>query len=115
MQAKKIIVPILVIIIMSITLYNWGISNQITTQKDFDFFYNANIHGKVSDVSFHKVDYFKIEGCDTPFEFLSLPVPLGDNLFIDMAKKGDSIIKPSKSDTLILVKKGKKYKYTFEK
>ena len=87
----------------------------LTTQKDFNTFYNANIYGKISEVSFHKVDYFKIEGCDTPFEFLSLPVPLGDNLFIDMAKKGDSIVKPSQSDTLILFKKDKVYKYTFEK
>jgi len=36
-------------------------------------------------------------------------------IFLEFAKKGDSVFKPAYSDTLILVKEGKQYFYTFQK
>ena len=39
----------------------------------------------------------------------------GGNIFIDFAEKGDSVIKKANSDTLILIKSGKRYYYMFRK
>ena len=106
---------LLFLIIVIISSHYWGIFNEKRTKEEFETFFNSNIQGRISDVGIlHKGNYFKIKGCDTSFVFYPYEIPVaGENNFIDIAEPNDSIFKPSKCDTLKLIKNGRNYFYTF--
>lgn len=91
--------------------------NKLNKQK-FLFFYHFSINSIITYVDKNqRTDNFKISSNDTLFKFYSLPnLQLNENTsFQNLAAPGDSVYKPSKSDTLILIKKGKRYYYMFQK
>ena len=80
-------------------------------------FDTTNIHGVINNVGIrYHGSYFKIIGNKNDFVFFPNTGKLnGFNIFDQLAQKGDSIIKPAYSDTLVLIKNNKKYLYTFGK
>ncbi len=84
--------------------------------EEFAFFNTANIEGAVEMVGTkHHTTSFKIRGVKHEFVlWANIDRKLNDNkTFGDVASMGDTIIKPAKSDTLMVLHLGKTYKYTF--
>lgn len=57
---------------------------------------------------------FRIENDPKGYRFYPKSCKQSEKYFYDIAEIGDSVIKPSFSDTLILIKNKKKYLYTFK-
>jgi hypothetical protein len=84
--------------------------------KQFDVFYTAELKGSIEQVNIknHGIA-FKLTNDINEYEFHPYTSDLNENQIFDhLATQGDSLIKASKSDTIILVKSQKKYKYTFQ-
>jgi len=85
-------------------------------QKQFDLFFNSNLNGVINrvDIKNHGVA-FKLANDINEYLFYPYTSQLnGNNIFDQFAVAGDSIVKPMKSDTLVLVKNFKHFKYTFQ-
>jgi hypothetical protein len=82
-----------------------------------DFFYNSTINGEIVKVGVkYHYTYFKIKGDSSLYIFNPITESVNNNkVFLGFAKSGDTIMKDSKADTLILLKKNHRYKYRFEK
>ena len=86
-------------------------------KRQFDLFFNSNLIGTLEyvDVKFHGVA-FKLINDDNEYVFYPYTSLLNDmKIFNHFANVGDSIFKPIKSDTLVLVKNHRQYKYNFQK
>jgi hypothetical protein len=86
-------------------------------KKQYDLFFNSNLIGSLEyvDIKFHGVA-FKLIKDKNEYVFYPNTSRLNDmKIFYQFAKVGDSILKPIKSDTLVLVKNHKPMKYTFHK
>lgn len=86
--------------------------------KEYDQFFSSNLNGIVERVGIkHHGSFFTLQ--DNSKEYVFYPHTdkqlNNSTVFENFAERGDSILKPSQSDTLFLVKQGKVYKYTFEK
>lgn len=78
-------------------------------------FYTSSIHGIIQDVTASAgTTYFSINGKRYGFWPRRI-LTNKDYRFSIFAKHGDSISKPAYSDTLKLIKKNKKYLFTFKK
>ena len=86
-------------------------------QREYNQFNSQEIIGKIEYIrSKHRGVAFKIEEYKNEFIFHPYTnVINGFHLFYNIAERGDSIIKGSFSDTLILIKNNNVYYYTFEK
>lgn len=86
-------------------------------KENFDKFYTSDIRGKLGYVTLgNGQQVFSIQEKREIYSFSPDISEINDyHDFKKIAKKGDSIIKPSNSDTLRLIKKGKIYLYTFTK
>ncbi len=88
----------------------------IRAKKQFDLFFNSNLKGEIDwvDIKYHGVA-FKLTNDINEYIFYPYTSQLNDkNIFNHFAVAGDSIVKPMKSDTLVLVKNFKHFKYTFQ-
>ncbi|MDB5146211.1 MAG: hypothetical protein JWQ57_231 [Mucilaginibacter sp.] len=82
-------------------------------KKNFIKFYNSKIEGKIMEVNKHKGATDFAVGNQ---EFTFVPSYVNnDTDFPYFAKKGDSVYKPAKADTLKLIHNGKIFLYTFKK
>ncbi len=84
--------------------------------KQFDKFFTAELRGSIEWVKIknHGVA-FKLNNNINEYVFHPSTSSLNENhIFDHFAAPGDSLIKASKSNTMILVKDQKKYKYTFQ-
>jgi len=84
--------------------------------KQFDIFFAAELRGSIERVKIknHGVA-FTLNNDINEYVFHPSTSSLNENhIFDHLAAPGDSLIKASKSDTMILVKDQKKYKYTFQ-
>jgi hypothetical protein len=83
-------------------------------KRKFQAFYNANMNGKLINLSKHKgATDFEISNNEQQFSFV--PIDAGNKNFPEFALPGDNIYKPAQSDTLKLMHKGKTYLFTFKK
>lgn len=85
-------------------------------EAEFIDFYRSDIIGTISCKTYAGSSgaYFCVD--DERYNFHPYTSDLNDNkIFEYLAETGDSIYKPAYSDTLILIKEGKKYRYTFSK
>lgn len=82
----------------------------------FKKFYASNIDGKLTSIDPSAgIVYFKVD-LNEEYGFSPVTSTLNqNNPFSDFADEGDTIKKTFNSDTLLLVKNGKIYKYTFKK
>lgn len=86
-------------------------------REEFKQFNSSDINAIVKSIDAGAGwDYLQIEGAGK-FTFGSITSELNNHkAFNYTAEPGDSIVKPSFSDTLTLIKQdGKKYRYTFRK
>ncbi len=84
-------------------------------KAEFDHFFQSNISGELIELKSSQNSNFKILKNELTKEFRFRPISKNVPLFNYTAKPGDSIFKPSYSDTLVLKKQGISYKYTFVK
>jgi hypothetical protein len=85
-------------------------------QKQYVFFYKKDIQNGVLTYIYgsNGGTRFKIDGEEDVFTFF--PDFVNYNVsFENVAEIGDTVVKPSKSDTLILIHHRKQYRFTFEK
>lgn len=115
MKGRWFLVPIWLILI--IVFYFGGKQEAKKNRKLFLEFDSANIKGRLEEVRVgNKVVIFKADNMKDGVVFSPNTGPLNDyEIFEYFAKPGDTIIKPSHSDTLRLKKKGKEYLFTFDK
>ena len=86
-------------------------------KRNFDIFYNSEISGTVKEIyiKYHGVG-FRLHNDLTEYVFYPFTSIINQKKIFDhFATKGDSIVKPRSQDTLILIKKGRRYPYTFQK
>jgi hypothetical protein len=86
-------------------------------ENEFDEFNKAELLGIIDkiEIKHHGVG-FRLNNNANEFVFFPYTNKINNNKIINLfAKRGDSIIKSSFSDTLILIKDNKKYRYTFNK
>ena len=86
-------------------------------KRNFDMFYNSEINGTVKEIyiKYHEVG-FRLNNDSTEYIFDPLTSIINQKkIFEYFATKGDSVIKPRYQDTLILIKEGRRYPYTFQK
>jgi hypothetical protein len=85
--------------------------------KRFDEFFNSNLNGEIQKIGIkHHGVALKINNEENEYVFYPYTSDLNDkNVFNYFANVGDTILKPSNTDTLILIKQNKRYKYTFQK
>jgi predicted membrane protein len=85
-------------------------------KRNFKIFYNSEINGSITGVFIknHGVG-FRLKYDTIDYVFYPLTSPINQKkVFHLFADKGDSVIKPRNVDTLILIKDGKRYPYTFQ-
>lgn len=88
----------------------------IRVKRQFDLFFNSNLNGVIEfvDIKYHGVA-FKLTNDINEYVFYPYTSHLNNkNIFNQFANVGDSIVKPMMSDTLILLKNNKQFKYTFQ-
>ena len=86
--------------------------------SEFHEFYSNKIEGIIIDVEkLSRSSAFKINNSALSFNWFPYTnKSLNENeIFSRFASVGDSVFKAAYSDTLILFKNGKEYKYTFQK
>ncbi|MCG8387833.1 MAG: hypothetical protein MJA30_19935 [Cytophagales bacterium] len=85
-------------------------------EQRFERFYNSSLEGRISCQPEGSVAGSKFCIENQKFYFHPYTSELNRNkIFEYLAESGDSIYKPAYSDTLILIKEGKEYRYTFAK
>ncbi len=85
-------------------------------ETDYKNFNKANIAGRIESINIVNhglTTKLKIE--NNPVIFMFSTHINGGKRFEEFAEKGDSIIKPSLSDFLVLFKNNKTYEYTFNR
>lgn len=109
----------IIIIIGILLLIFFGVSYQNRkVRKEFNLFYSSQLSGKISAIQKNsRASNFMLDNNPNDFDFYPYTnKQLNNNeIFQYIAELGDSIFKPAYSDTLILIKKGKKYMYKFQK
>lgn len=114
---KKVYVGIVIFFAVLVYLFT---SQKIGGKREEQFFIRfdtTNINGRVE---YAKIGYhgsvFKIEGIDKEFVFYPYTSELNDNeIFYNVAEKGDLIIKGAHSEILKVKKNDKVYQYKFRK
>jgi len=117
MSKKKIILIVIFGIIAVSYILTANYFGERRTKKDSLKFDNSEIDGVIKDVYIkHHGVGFKIVGGDEEFIFHPNTSKLNDNKIFDhLARSGDRVFKSQNSDTLLLIKNDKKYKYTFQR
>jgi hypothetical protein len=82
-------------------------------RTSYPVFKSKNLEGKIIDVKNRDgLTFFRLDN-DIQYSFIPVSVEIDKSKFFDkIAEPGDSIIKRSFSDTIILIHKGVKYRYT---
>lgn len=116
MKHKNLGLMILFIIIIAYVLcaQKFGSTRD---KRFFDYFNSVSINGRLeySKIGYHGC-VFKIKDVKDEFVFFPYTNEINSNkIFNHLVSKGDIIIKESFSDTLIVIKEDKIYKYTFRK
>lgn len=111
---KFFIVFVAIGIIYLVFAQYWGSRSAL---KRFDVFFNSNLNGEIQKIGIkHHGVSLKMNNDENEYVFYPYTSDLNDkNVFNYFANAGDSIIKPFNTDTLILIKQNKRYKYTFQK
>jgi hypothetical protein len=117
-KRNTIIVLISFAVISLSSLFIWGVPNTDKNWKrEYNRFYNSDIEGIVEEVGIkYHGTFFKIKGIKEGFVFYPYTDKElnDDKIFEHLTKAGDSLIKPSRADTLTLITRGKQYRYTFQ-
>jgi hypothetical protein len=116
-RSSKIVLVCIGVLLLSLWYY-WGKVMDKNISKEYDQFFNSNLNGIIEKVSIkYHGSSFSLKGNNKEYVFYPYTDERLNNgkVFENFANKGDSILKPSQSDTLILVKQTKVYKYTFHK
>lgn len=114
MENRKIIL-IVVIVVLAIIIIPQTHSRK-RGLKNYEYFNDSHINGVIEDI------YIRYKGVgftmENGKEYVFYPYKNNLNNYKDFdifASKGDKIFKERHSDTLILIKNGIKYKFTFAK
>ena len=110
----KILIVLVIVLVYLISAHELGKDREEHFYIRFD---TTSIYGKLEyvKIKYHLCE-LKIEGIDNKFYFDPVTSSLNENkIFEYTAKRGDLVIKPAHSDTLILKKNGKVYQYKFRK
>jgi hypothetical protein len=86
-------------------------------KRNFNKFNNSEISGSLKkvEIKYHGVGFW-VYNDSTEYVFYPYTSIINQKkIFYNFATKGDSVIKPKYQDTLILIKEGRKYPYTFRK
>lgn len=116
MQKKLFIILMIILVVVTIFV---GIPYQNKKgKKEFQLFYSSQLAGRIIKIEeYSRASNFMLD--NNPNEFAFYPYTdkqLNNNeIFQYIAEPGDSIFKPAYSDTLLLIKGGKNYVYTFQK
>jgi hypothetical protein len=117
-KRNTIIVLIGFAIISLSSLFIWGVPmTEKNWKRECERFNNSNIVGIVEEVGIkYHGTYFKIKGINEGFFFYQYTDQElnDDTIFEYLTEPGDSIIKPSRADTLSLITRGRQYRYTFQ-
>ena len=111
---KYVFIIVIVIIICYLVI---GIRYSKNKWKEhYEQFESSNIKGEIVKIEpAYKGIQFKMDDDNIEYVFYPSNDFRENKNFEDIAKRGDSIIKPSNSDTLKLIKKDKVYMFSFEK
>ena len=115
---KIVYIGIAILIIVFVYLFTAQKMGKNREEQFFIHFDTTNINGKLE---YAKIGYhgcvFKIEGIEKEFVFYPYTSELNENnIFYNIAKEGDLVIKKAHSDILILKKEDDKvYMYKFRK
>jgi hypothetical protein len=116
-RSIKILLGLFVLLLL-IGWHYWGKVMDKNIEQEYVQFYNTNLIGVIEKVGikYHGTS-LQLKGDRKEYVFY----PYSDaqlnkgKVFENFAKAGDSVVKPLKSDTLILIKGKRTYLYTFEK
>jgi len=114
-KTKKFFIVFVVIgIVYLVFAQYFGNKNAL---KRFDVFFNSNLRGEIQKIGIkHHGVSLKMNNDENEYVFYPITSELNDKkVFNYFANVGDSIIKPNNTDTLILNKQNKRYKFTFQK
>lgn len=111
----KYVFTILAILIMLLLFYGIPTTDK-NIREAFLKFDSAELNGKLEsiDIKYHR-DCIKLTDSNEEYVFSSYPLYDGTKSFAVLAKKGDTIIKRPKSDTLLLTKEGKGYLFLIKR
>ncbi len=97
-------------------IYFFGIWTDERARQLYDEFYNTDLSGEIEKVRIkHHGVGLKLSNYPKEFVFYPRRSLNGNNDFLYLADKGDSVVKSPKSDTLFLIKNNKSYLYRFSK
>ena len=114
-MTKKIIITIVVLIFISLAILS-QIGERKQGKEKFIVFNEADIAGVIRTKVRASVSGTKFQVDGRTFVFHPLTSNLNNSqIFSYVAEKGDSIIKPSYADTLTLICRKGRLKYTFSK
>lgn len=87
------------------------------TQKIFNIFYNDNLNGRITEIRGSAgITYFRLDNKDGEvYGLAAIANTVEHTSFSSIARVGDSVAKPSKSDTIKVLKNGRVYAFTFHK
>lgn len=86
-------------------------------KTDYSLFNSKKLEGKIVNISYSGgLSFIELDNMEEKFSFMPVPLSINkDKFFYLIAEPTDSLLKMQNSDTLILVHKGHKYFYTFNK
>jgi hypothetical protein len=111
---KYFVGAILFILVMLAIFY--GIPNtDKNIRESYRKLYEAKLNGKIEYLSirYHR-DSFKLTNSNE-FVFSSYPILDNQRSFSSLAEKGNRVVKLSNSDTLVLAKESKAYKFLLKR
>src|SRR5690606_998470 len=113
---KPIYILVIIIVFGGIFIIS-SIEVSKRTKKDYKMFNKSDIKGVLlRGSSGSGIDRFYLKDDEKEYRFSPYTSELNDfEIFVHIAKVGDSIIKPAFSDTLILIHDGRILKYIFKK
>lgn len=113
---QKVLILFGIVILLSFGVYQL-IKIKRVAKTDYSAFNSSKLDGKIVKISVSGgLTFFKLDNVDRKFSFMPIAVEVNRNkLFHIIAEPGDSIIKMPYSDTLLLIHKGHKYYYNFNK
>lgn len=116
-KRKMIMIAFILVLVVTGYVYFGGSYTRDRGKQFYSTFNSSDLRGEIEKIYIaYKGVALKLNDDSTTYIFYPVTSQLNDNnIFDNVAEKGDKIIKPAYSDTLKLVKRDKIYLYTFQK
>ena len=116
-MTKRRIIIFVLIILGAVYLLIAQIYGNKRLKRNFKSFNESQIIGEIEEIGIKQHGTgFRIKNDSIDYVFYPITSKINEKkILYQIAEKGDSIVKFRYSDTLILIKRKEKYKYTFQK